>query len=528
MPTLNIEGRRVKVDDSFMSLSPEQQSATVDEIASSFSKAPIRQDAAPEAAPVADPAAPPVDGPSRTSAALLGAADTGSLGFGDELGAGLGAASEYLGSLITGAPARSYSELRDAMRTQEKTAQEAHPGYFLGGQVAGGFALPGGAAKGVGGAIRNGAIAGGAYGFGSGEGGFENRRDAALLGGAAGGAVGGAVHGIANALTTRAAKSAIPTNEVIKKASQEAYDAADKAGVIIRPQASQRLSTALKTDLADFGYDTALHPGISAVLSRVDDLASQNTTLKGLDIVRRVARSAAADFNNPSQQALAGKIIDHIDDFAGKLQPTDVLAGDAKAAANSMMQARSLWGRMRKSEMVDEAVQKAEHRTGSTGTGGNSDNVLRQNIRGILDNKKKASGFTASERKAMERVVMGTPIQNSLRLAGRLSPRGNGLMAGLGLGGVMANPAVTIPTMIGADIAKRVADRATPANVERLSQIIRSGGLSAKEIAKQAKNGIGSRELLAAVARYRSLEKKSSTAAATLAAAVLNGTILNR
>lgn len=36
MPTLNIEGRKVTVDDSFLKLSPEQQNSTVDEIASSF------------------------------------------------------------------------------------------------------------------------------------------------------------------------------------------------------------------------------------------------------------------------------------------------------------------------------------------------------------------------------------------------------------------------------------------------------------------------------------------------------------
>lgn len=36
MATLNIEGRKVKVDDSFLSLSPEQQEATIEEIASSL------------------------------------------------------------------------------------------------------------------------------------------------------------------------------------------------------------------------------------------------------------------------------------------------------------------------------------------------------------------------------------------------------------------------------------------------------------------------------------------------------------
>ena len=36
MPTIDIEGRKVAVDDSFLKLSPDEQNATVDEIASSF------------------------------------------------------------------------------------------------------------------------------------------------------------------------------------------------------------------------------------------------------------------------------------------------------------------------------------------------------------------------------------------------------------------------------------------------------------------------------------------------------------
>jgi hypothetical protein len=52
MPTLNIEGRNVTVDDSFLKLSPEEQNATVDEIHKSLSSAP----AAPTAA--AAPAEP--------------------------------------------------------------------------------------------------------------------------------------------------------------------------------------------------------------------------------------------------------------------------------------------------------------------------------------------------------------------------------------------------------------------------------------------------------------------------------------
>lgn len=42
MPTLNINGQRVKVDDSFLSLTPEQQNATVDEIAASLGGGEIK------------------------------------------------------------------------------------------------------------------------------------------------------------------------------------------------------------------------------------------------------------------------------------------------------------------------------------------------------------------------------------------------------------------------------------------------------------------------------------------------------
>src|SRR5690606_14060528 len=50
MPTLNINGRRVQVDESFLSLPPEQQEATVNEIARSLG-AVGESPAAPEPTP---------------------------------------------------------------------------------------------------------------------------------------------------------------------------------------------------------------------------------------------------------------------------------------------------------------------------------------------------------------------------------------------------------------------------------------------------------------------------------------------
>lgn len=62
MPTLNIDGRRVRIDDGFLSLSPEEQNRTVDEIAKSLGAAPAAEQ--PPAAIEPPPAAPAPAKPS--------------------------------------------------------------------------------------------------------------------------------------------------------------------------------------------------------------------------------------------------------------------------------------------------------------------------------------------------------------------------------------------------------------------------------------------------------------------------------
>jgi len=120
----------------------------------------------------------------------------------------------------------------------------------------------------------------------------------------------------------------------------------------------QRLQEGIVQDLYDFGYDPALQPGVAAVVNRLGTLSDKNVTLKGLDIVRRVAGNAAKIPGNPSQQAAASKIIDRIDHFIETLPDGDVLAGNAKAGAAALSEARTLWGRLRRSEAVTQQQQK--------------------------------------------------------------------------------------------------------------------------------------------------------------------------
>lgn len=229
MATLTINGQRVTVDDSFLSLSPEQQEATVDEIAQSLGAQPARVDPATNQPPGVPEYVPPgVEGydsltgevtrqpQGRLSSAAYGAADTATFGFGDEL-------ASYLGSAITGVPRE---QVLSEMRGMQKQAREDNPGSYLAGQIGGGLAqgiATGGAGFGtsaaraggglwkvaLGGAV-DGAIYGGLYGSGSAEGGLSERAKGGGFGALTGGVVGGAMPVVAAGVSKAARKAISP------------------------------------------------------------------------------------------------------------------------------------------------------------------------------------------------------------------------------------------------------------------------------------------------------------------------------
>lgn len=536
MPTLNIEGRKVRVGDEFLSLSPDEQNATVEEIAASFSEAPAGASEYVQPAPppgmVMDPETgqmidtaqreavgrtieqrtPGVGGALMRTGRVAddfvrGAADMATFGTADEISAAL-SGGDYEANL-------------EAERAQDDAGGAAR----FSGQMAGGLALPTMAARTLPAAIGQGALMGGAYGFGSGEGGTAARAENAAYGAAVGGAASGAVQSVANVVGKRAARAAIPTNDELKSAAQRAYQAADDAGIIFKPKGIFNLAAKARSDLTDFGYHPQLQPRIKAVFDEMVNLSRGNVTLKGMDTLRKMT-AAAGQSTDASERALAAKIIDRIDDFVQNASPDEILTGNAKAGQEALGVARDMWRRLKKSQMVDDKVAAADLRAASTGSGGNADNATRQNIRQILTSPKQSRGMTGAEKKAAETVVRGTIPQNAARLAGKLSPEGNGLMAALGLGGAYAAPTLAIPGMIGGAIAKRYADGATGRNVQALSEVIRSGGKNATQLALEAAKGRGDQKTVELIQRYLSradaVRAPSATSAAVLADRIRN------
>lgn len=153
---------------------------------------------------------------------------------------------------------------------------------------------------------------------------------------------------------------------------------------------------------------------------------------------------------------------------------TDAGLTDAKNSIASLNEARSLWSRYRKTEIIDELVHRAELSEGKFSQSGIS-NALITEFRQLAKNPKKMRGFNAAERAAIENVAKGGGIaEKTLRQIGKLSPEG-AIPIFANLGAVIAGgPALAIPGATGF-AARRIANSKTIGNAAKAQEIMRAG-----------------------------------------------------
>lgn len=408
------------------------------------------------------------------------AAQGATFGWGDEI-------AGRLNSITQGVP---YEQAVAAERERTADARAraglaAIPAEMIGGVATGGaIARGGGSAMGrlaprgaIGsatGAAIDGAALGAVHGAGSADDG--DRLSGALAGGALGAGIGAAGSGVASGLSKIAGafkpKANVPDTASLWQKAEQAYEAADQAGVILRPESVSRLQKGMEKALADFGWAPEITPGVAGVLKNLERMSGENVTLKGLDTLRKTAGQLRAMKMDPTAQAVGGKLVQEIDDFLASVKPGDVLAGDARQGVQSLMQARESWKRASKAEKIETAITEAADRAAKTGSGGNLNNTTRQEI----DKAMKRGRWTPDEREALERVTKQGAIGDALRLAGKASPEGNGLSMMLHLGAAGASGGTSLPIAALGAAAKRLADNRTVTRANEALRLIQSGG----------------------------------------------------
>ena len=338
-----------------------------------------------------------------------------------------------------------------------------------------------------------GALQGGLYGFNAGEGGFTPRAENAAVSGAIGGGIGAAAPVVGSALKktgkrlaeTRTAQEFmkdVPDTEALRNMGSQLFKKAEDAGVVVKSDAMRNQVDDIARWASKEGIDPTLHPGATAALKRLTDAADEPLGLDKIQTLRRVLGSAAQS-TSADEHRIASGMIDKLDDFVAKLAPDQIEAGNLGTAADDLVNARDIWSRMKKSELIDEAFTKAANQASGT------ENGLRIQFRQILNNKRLRRSFSPEEIAAMERVVQGDFATNTLRRIGRLSAGSGqqhntmmatlGMGAGAGAGSVIGGPAgagigaIAVPALGYG--AQKGAEALTARNA-RLAQALMASG----------------------------------------------------
>jgi hypothetical protein len=258
-----------------------------------------------------------------------------------------------------------------------------------------------------------------------------------------------------------------PTVQELKGQAGQQYKFAEEAGAIFKKNPYKQFAEGLESTLVKEGMDETLTPKVVAALKRINQEKGSNVTLEKIEILRRIGRGAASSID-ANESRIGNIIIDKLDDFVENAQSTQLTKGSPEAI-RALVDARELWKRAKKTEIIDDLKASAELRAEANFSQSGMENALRRKLVNLADNPRKLRAFSKEEQELIKSTAKGGPIQNALRLAGKLAP--TSVISGGGsatLGYLFGGPygAVIAPVLGG--ISRKGAEQLGLRNIEQL------------------------------------------------------------
>jgi len=284
-------------------------------------------------------------------------------------------------------------------------------------------------------------------------------------------------------LTKQIMSEAAPSISRLKDAARETYSKIDDLGVAVKQDSFQNFANQTLKMLERKGLDPDISPKAYAAINRmVKESQSGGVSVSKIDTLRQVAKNAANAIEG-TDKALGSMMVERIDEFLQSLNPKKVVGGQPKEVGQLFKNARDLWGRAKKSELIEDAIERASNQASGF------ENGLRTQFRSLLNNKKKMKGFTVQEKALLKQVENGTRMANLARLGGKfgldLKQNTNALGAalGAGAGGVYGGGVGAVVVPVIGSVSRRLAEKLTVSNV-RLAQDLVKAGKNGNEIVK--------------------------------------------
>lgn len=402
-----------------------------------------------------------------------------------------------------------YDDALKAERGQQDQFREENPSMSIGAEIAGGLALgAGAAAKGatlvgrtmgrslptrMAAGAAEGSIYGAGYGAGNAdensmvEGAIDGAKTGAVLGGAIPAVGSGIKKGFEAARSKAATSKMAPTVDALKEQASKLFKEVDDMGVRFNERTRLDLIRGMRDDLDAAKYRPSINKNVRDVVREFSSFIKREPSLSELQDYRSFILKTQRNLGpgKETDKEMLGLLVQNIDEFADKISDSMVVGTPAarKAAQGKLTEARDLWKRARKSEMIDEAFFQAENQASGF------ENGLRTQFRALLKPRKRKF-FNADEIKAMQQVVQGGVTENTLKILGKLgfgvdgASNALGGSIGIGVGGMLGGPVGAMAAAAGATAARKGAEVATKNNAEFVRALVRAGKISQAQAPK--------------------------------------------
>lgn len=258
-----------------------------------------------------------------------------------------------------------------------------------------------------------------------------------------------------------------PTIDELKDQSRALFELIDKSGTVIAAERFIQGVNKIANKAEKRGVRKKLTPKTSAALKELEKEAKKgDLTLSKAQEMRRVLKQAQST-TDTADLAAATSVVQGFDRFMETLKPADLSGSLGPKEANQYLKsARNLWSRARKTEEIDEMIERAKNRSNFTGSG--EENALRTEFRQLAQSKKRMRTFTKDEQTAIRGVARGTTPANAFRAVGRLAPS-NVLNSAVGsvVGAGLFGPAGAAIAPVAGAISRTLATKLTKRAVAR-------------------------------------------------------------
>jgi hypothetical protein len=147
--------------------------------------------------------------------------------------------------------------------------------------------------------------------------------------------------------------------------------------------------------------------------------------------------------------------------------------------ANRLKVADQDYAAAMQAKRVEDAIAKGHARADKSGVGGNLDNTIRQEV----DRVRAKPGLAADEVAQADKVVEGTRWRNMLRTIGRLDPTSGGVAALGHMATAGATGGANLPVAAVGYAARKMAERLTERDAQKLVKMIQSRSPHAQRVA---------------------------------------------